>query len=165
MSRSLYSCNHLGSWENEVSDDIVARLRDEIKLINFSNDKKLAPLLSEAAVEIDRLRVVVGVYREIINERAGKINMEPEIIKLENSLETLRQVHSPDRCAGENCTIHNRSDHHMRSWPQHWRGDRGIMERICPHGVGHPDPDSPWPSTSSEWVHGCDGCCLSDSRV
>lgn len=29
------------------------------------------------------------------------------------------------------------------------------MERICPHGVGHPDPDDTNPDT----VHGCDGCC------
>ena len=68
-------------------------------------------------------------------------------------------VHEADRCMGEYCTVHNKSDHSMRSFPQHWRGDRGIMERTCPHGVGHPDPDSPWPANSSEWVHGCDFCC------
>ena len=68
--------------------------------------------------------------------------------KLEHTETVLHNVHSPSACAGANCTIHNRSDHHMRSFPQHWRSDRGIMERICPHGVGHPDPDSPWPSGS-----------------
>lgn len=79
--------------------------------------------------------------------------------KLENAKGWLLGVHSPDQCAGQRCTIHNRSDHHMRSWPQHWRGDRGIMERTCPHGVGHPDPDSPWEPDSHMWIHGCDGCC------
>lgn len=69
------------------------------------------------------------------------------------------EVHSKEECAGQNCTIHNRSDHIMRSFPQHWRSDRGIMERICPHGVGHPDPDSPWENYSTNWIHGCDGCC------
>lgn len=81
-------------------------------------------------------------------------------ILLEHSDVHLTNVHSPQSCLGEYCTIHNRSDHHMRLWPQHWRSDRGIIERICPHGVGHPDPDSPWFDDSYEWVHGCDGCCL-----
>lgn len=71
----------------------------------------------------------------------------------------LVNVHEPDKCAGENCTIHNRSDHHMRSWPQHWRSDTGVMERTCPHGVGHPDPDMPYGPEAWQWVHGCDGCC------
>lgn len=79
--------------------------------------------------------------------------------KLENSEEVLVNVHDPSRCAGEYCTIHNMSDHHMRSWPQHWREDYGFMERICPHGVGHPDPDNPWPKGDMRWLHGCDGCC------
>jgi hypothetical protein len=69
--------------------------------------------------------------------------------------ETVVGVHPAARCAGEPCCIHNPSDHHMRGWPQHWRDDRKIMERICVHGVGHPDPDDPTVDT----VHGCDGCC------
>ena len=72
----------------------------------------------------------------------------------------LTNVHQRGQCAGEYCTIHNRSDHHLRHWRQHWRGDRGIMERIDPvTGIGHPDLDSPWPNDSYEWIHGCDGGC------
>lgn len=37
----------------------------------------------------------------------------------------------------------------------HWRDDRSFMERICPHGVGHPDPDD----EHADPIHGCDGCC------
>lgn len=81
-------------------------------------------------------------------------------VKLEHTNLWLR-VHNPVLCEGRPCTVHNRSDHSMRSFPQHWRGDRGMMERICSHGVGHPDPDekhSPnW--TEGDGVHGCDGCC------
>lgn len=80
--------------------------------------------------------------------------------KLENSDEYIVNVHSEDKCRGKYCSVHNPSDHHMRSWRQHWRSDKGIIERICPkHGVGHPDPDSNWESDSYFWVHGCCGCC------
>jgi hypothetical protein len=50
--------------------------------------------------------------------------------------------------------------HHMRDWPLIWRNDRGIFERKCPHGIGHPDPDQGGPNFSA--VHGCDGCCSPD---
>jgi len=51
----------------------------------------------------------------------------------------------------------------MKTWPQNWRDDKGVMERICPHGVGHPDPDDVvyLIKIGREYltVHGCDGCC------
>lgn len=64
-------------------------------------------------------------------------------------------VHDRDKCEGQHCCIHNPSSHHMRDWPQLWRADRGMMERKCPHGTHHPDPDDLNPNT----IHGCDGCC------
>ena len=73
----------------------------------------------------------------------------------------LRTVHAEGKCAGDHCVIHNPSDHHMRDWPTNFRGgtmlDPGpvFTERICPHGIGHPDPDDPFAPV----VHGCDGCC------
>lgn len=74
-------------------------------------------------------------------------------------------VHTPEGCTGRHCVIHNPSDHAMRDFPTHWRSDRMLMERICPHGVGHPDPDdlayqeARFPQRAPG-VHGCDGCCL-----
>lgn len=55
--------------------------------------------------------------------------------------------------------------HHMDSWPKVHRLD-GRIERVCVHGVGHPDPEyyanrlrldpeNAW----ADGVHGCDGCC------
>lgn len=79
--------------------------------------------------------------------------------KLEHSEEILSNVHNLKDCIGKYCTIHNMSNHSMRSFPQHWRTDRHLMERICPHGIGHPDPDSPYSPDSNMWIHGCDGCC------
>jgi hypothetical protein len=78
----------------------------------------------------------------------------------------LVHVHEKEDCEG-NCSIHNPSDHHMVNWPTHWRDDRGLMERICPHGIGHPDPDDIEfkrqkfgdKFADTESVHGCDGCC------
>jgi hypothetical protein len=62
------------------------------------------------------------------------------------------------------CSIHSPSDHHMLGWPQHWRDDAMIMERICQHGIGHPDPDDYAYRKSirpeSTGIHGCDGCCI-----
>jgi hypothetical protein len=78
---------------------------------------------------------------------------------LEHGNSWLVNVHDPGKCAGSHCTIHNRSDHQLRTWPQQWRADRSIMERVCNHGVGHPDPDNPWPAGDRRWSHGCDGCC------
>lgn len=85
--------------------------------------------------------------------------MVPDSVQLENSEEILYHPHSPSVCKGHPCTIHNRTKHHMRSWPQHWRSDRRIMERICPHGVGHPDPDE---RKDIDTTHGCDGCCQAE---
>lgn len=68
-------------------------------------------------------------------------------------------THKLRDCRGEFCTIHRNSPHHMVKWPQNWRDDRYIMERICPHEIGHPDPDDPKTQDPSEAVHGCDGCC------
>lgn len=81
-----------------------------------------------------------------------------ERVQLEHTSEVLENVHRGDECAGPACAIHRRTEHSMRSFRQHWRSDRGIMERICPHGIGHPDPDAPRPA-GDPGVHGCDGCC------
>lgn len=86
------------------------------------------------------------------------------------TLLSIINVHSENECSGRACVIHNPSNHSMRGFPLHWRGDRGIFERICPHGIGHPDPDSLYYEEQQadqegdiehEYVgiHGCDGCC------
>ena len=74
------------------------------------------------------------------------------------------RVHARHTCdPAFTCIIHSPTNHHMRSWHLHWRSDRGIFERICPHSIGHPDPDQRefWKlrGRTGEGVHGCDGCC------
>lgn len=75
-------------------------------------------------------------------------------------------VHNKGDCLGDNCPIHNPSNHHMKDWPLFWRDDRRIFERICEHGVGHPDPDDlnfrikfKLENAKYASVHGCCGCC------
>ena len=81
----------------------------------------------------------------------------------------IMKVHVRSKCEGRDipCCIHSPSNHHMRTWPMNWRADTGVMERTCPHGVGHPDPDhlayvtSVGPGLAWQGSHGCDGCCRS----
>ena len=85
---------------------------------------------------------------------------------LEHTDTLIYNVHSPDECGKEFCTVHNRSNHHMRSFPQYFRDDLGIMERTCEHGVGHPDPDEFMLSKDIYLAtHGCDGCCRAPQKL
>lgn len=68
----------------------------------------------------------------------------------------------------DHCVIHNPSAHPLRDWPMILR-ETNLIERMCPHHVGHPDPDSAramdfmrYGRINDEFgftVHGCDGCC------
>lgn len=73
------------------------------------------------------------------------------------------RTHPRNETCEKSCVIHNPTPHHMQHWALHWRADRGIFERICPCGIGHPDPDQHpyWDSTGRdhEKIHGCCGCC------
>jgi hypothetical protein len=85
---------------------------------------------------------------------------------LEHTDILIHNVHDPERCGKEFCTVHNRSNHHMRSFPQYWRSDIGVMERTCSHGVGHPDPDE-FAIAKDIYlaIHGCDGCCQAPTQL
>lgn len=51
----------------------------------------------------------------------------------------------------------------MRSWPRRWRQAYGYVDRICSHGLGHPDPDDVVALQAFgpvDAAHACDGCCL-----
>lgn len=90
-----------------------------------------------------------------------------DVIALHGGL--VLEIHPESACAGQNCCVHNPSTHPLSDAPLHWRGDRGLMERICSHGCGHPDPDdlafkkrsmTPGQYENGAWgIHGCCGCC------
>lgn len=83
----------------------------------------------------------------------------------------LRNVHEKSEdCTTYGCCIHSPTEHHMQRWPLVFRFDwGGVMERRCPHGIGHPDPDylsftfrkrGPYASEAAS-SHACDRCCKS----
>lgn len=73
------------------------------------------------------------------------------------------RVHPESKCHTQWCVIHRPMSGPWDGWPTHWRFDREIMERICPHGIGHParEQSEMWArqGREHEGVHGCDGCC------
>lgn len=79
--------------------------------------------------------------------------------------------HTKDACKGRNCVIHNPSKHLMARWERRFRPDKQTTERVCAHGIGHPDPDdvaywrSEGRSEKSLTTHGCDGCCTAKAPV
>lgn len=73
------------------------------------------------------------------------------------------KVHDKSVCHPP-CPFHAPSDHPLKDAPINIRIDKScLVERICPHGIGHDDPDSVayLQAHGHTWagVHGCDGCC------
>jgi hypothetical protein len=79
----------------------------------------------------------------------------------------LQNVHHPIKCHERSCVLHNPSEHHMRRWPLLYRQDH-LVQRVCPHHLGHPDPDSlafrELIAKEAAADHGCDGCCRTGLR-
>lgn len=116
--------------------------------------------------------------RDLFSSDAGSALLEMEEITInvaeasfgiQQGLVGLR-VHNRKLCEGRPCSIHHPSGHHMNTWPLNWRGDRRIMERVCDHGIGHPDPDdADFRRTrdgddADPGIHGCDGCCFKGGK-
>lgn len=105
-----------------------------------------------------------------------KYNPATDITELVNEPGMVLRTHKIADCSHqEACCIHRPSNHPLRHAPLNWRSDRGLMERICEHGVGHPDVDDlahkkrvmepgRYESYAFE-IHGCDGCCFDTERV
>lgn len=110
------------------------------------------------------------------NKRVRNTNTTASMISgiyYDGTGQKIENVHDSDSCLGDFCVIHNPSNHAMKDFPTHWRDDRKIMERMCPHGIGHPDPDQldfiertrGAEAARIESVHGCDGCCATEQMA
>lgn len=81
---------------------------------------------------------------------------------------TLRNMHTEAlECYKFGCVVHFPTETDPANvatppWTYNWREDRAIMERICPHDIGHPDYDAAGyerRSGGDSGFHACDGCC------
>lgn len=152
-----------------VNEDEFSELQRELHKILGSNWKTRPEMLMQyVAAEQEYQRRVQMMAAEDFPETAKHIysnstdqeklqalaglTLHP-VVRLEHSQQELTHVHSSMECQPP-CPIHHRTDHAMRLWPQNYRMDMKVMERLCSHGVGHPDPDERTP-----YIHGCDGCC------
>ncbi len=144
---------------------------DMSKLVRSTEDalKGLAWVDDARVSEYSRLaKVWVGEDVEALDRRGAVITIVPfgrsddeekEIHVLESGQSIL--THGLRTCRGTPwCAIHVPQPGPWESWPRLWRDDRMMMERICPHGVGHPAAEQ------TEWSqqqgisldHGCDMC-------
>jgi hypothetical protein len=79
----------------------------------------------------------------------------------------LVNVHTIDQCHGQDCCIHNPSNHYMADWPYRWDSITKLMLRRCRHDFLHPDPDDlafrrrrhGLERAAIKALHDCDGCC------
>lgn len=99
-----------------------------------------------------------------------KYNPDTDVTEIVNEPGMIFHTHGIADCSNrEACCIHNPSNHLLRDAPLNWRADRGIMERICEHGIGHDDPDDlayrRFIGRLADGTHGCCGCCWDNERV
>lgn len=87
----------------------------------------------------------------------------PETHLLESG-QTLVNVHPRLECVGEWCPIHRPMPGPWSNWPRQWSDERDIMERVCPHGIGHPVAEMyQWAMERGrgfDLVHGCCSSCI-----
>lgn len=63
-----------------------------------------------------------------------------EQIELEHSRVVI-YAHKKDRCIGNVCPLHQRTDHPLRWCPQYWDSINKRLTRLCLHNTHHLDPD------------------------
>jgi hypothetical protein len=154
--------------ERDEKAALAKRLRAALQEAELGNREGLGhwnKKYVEEHQECERLRDLVVTRDALITKQRERIEHLQQMdsgyrfqgeVQLEHSDAVLYDVHDPLACKGRPCPIHGRTDHPLRYATQVWRSDRGVVERICEHGVGHPDPDS-LPGTKH--MRGCDGCC------
>lgn len=89
----------------------------------------------------------------------GFLNDEGTRMLLEHSNKPILS-HAVHTCNSDFCTLHDRSNHPMRSFPQVWVDKEGLMKRRCTHGILHVDPDEyALLKNPKKVAHECDDCC------
>lgn len=159
----------------EEADELTAALTPQEMLERMAGVYELLELaaikqgltMEEVAKAADLKNQAKGGFRYgfVLREEEPEETVPHEVTVLPGGYQ-LRH-HMREECQGHHCPLHNPSNHALKDAPLNWRSDRGLMERVCEHGVGHPDPDDlAYKATlrgsdevEYEGVHGCDGCC------
>lgn len=157
MSDSDYILNSIQKEADSLRNDVM-ELRKEVsswkQLLAAVYEEILGVKISETDLDL----LARNVHPQLLDK--DSLHGQIALTHLEHNYEQrLYGVHTPSACAGGSCPFHSRSNHKLRGFPQIWHSDRETVERLCSHGYGHPDPDSPWHEESEKWNHECDGCC------
>lgn len=157
MSDSDYILNSIQKEADSLRNDVL-ELRKEISSWKHLLTAVYEEILGVKMSESDLYSLAKSADPHISGQGTSKGPIA--LTHLEHNYEQrLYGVHPPSACAGGTCPFHLRSNHSLRGFPQVWHGDRETVDRLCSHGYGHPDPDSPWHRDSEKWNHECDGCC------
>ena len=161
-----WACSPYPTWYRWTEDNKLVR-RDPFVTTTLTSNK--AAFMDEVTDEmLDKAEAVANRAtsraQRFLDWREGLQEEEP--IPEEDPSRYLIpgiRTHADGECALEHCAIHNPSTHPLMDAPLHYRVDRGILERICKHGVGHDDPDDlafrESVGREASGVHGCCGCC------
>lgn len=77
--------------------------------------------------------------------------------------------HIRANCSG-GCCLHGTSRYASCKMPRQWRNEKGILEHVCPHDVGHPcraglDYAEVMGQHHDGGIHDCDGCCAEEADM
>lgn len=122
------------------------------------------------ADQIDALLDSIGINDPFSRAMLRESIRAEMSIRLSEYIGNGGRVHTKDQCkatrkmgAPKGCVLHKPTLHKLTGSPQVLRAST-LIEDTCPHGVGHPNPDSAaflnWRDSTDTWgTHGCDGCC------
>lgn len=122
------------------------------------------------ANRIDELLDALGVHDPLAREAIAATIAAEMSISVPKYIGGSGRTHTKEQCkatrkqgAPKGCVLHRPTLHRLTGSPQIMRSST-LIEDQCPHGVGHPNPDSAaflnWRDGTDSWfVHGCDGCC------
>lgn len=136
-----------------------------------SASEGLPPLREEDQVsKIDDALDNMGITDPVLREMMRSAILAEMSVPVAAYVGSGGQVHSKEMCkasrkagAPKGCVLHRPTLHKLTGAQQIMRSST-LIEDICAHGVGHPNPDSAaylnWRDKAEHWgIHGCDGCC------
>jgi len=133
-----------------TEDDQLASDPDREAQLRAQFDEIVRSLPVEDELAVDEFRSHIDLLEPVLLEHT----------------QTMLYGHRSRECWGNVCSLHRRTEHRLREWPQSWRPDIYRMERLCPHGIGHPDPDDYYIRNGQDkGTHACDGCCCQEEPI